>query len=86
MRSSNDGGVDHRPVDCCWRGSPAALCAVTQRNGSTPLEVIEALLCEAWGQVECDEDTLVVGEANGTEIYRTVAIYPQTSEENEDAN
>jgi len=50
------------------------------------LEVIEALLCEAWGQVECDEDTLVVGEANGTEIYRTVAIYPQTSEENEDAN
>ncbi len=57
------------------------IAAVTQGNGSTPLEVIEGLLCEAWGQVECNEDTLVVGEANGTEIYRTVAIYTPTSEE-----
>ncbi|MGN7931904.1 HD domain-containing protein [Sphingopyxis sp. 22461] len=62
------------------------IAAVTQGNGSTPLEVIEALLCEAWGQVECDEDMLVVGEANGTEIYRTVAIYTPTSEVDEDAN
>ncbi|GAB1581081.1 ATP-binding protein [Phyllobacterium phragmitis] len=62
------------------------IAAVTQGNGSTPLEVIEALLCEAWGQVERDEDTLVVGEANGMEIYRMVAIYSPASEEDEDAD
>lgn len=59
------------------------IAAITQGNGSTPLEVIEALLSDAWGQGECDEEALVVGEANGTEIYRTVAIYtPVVEEEN----
>eukprot|EP01013_Petalomonas_cantuscygni_P030171 TRINITY_DN56103_c0_g1_i1.p1 TRINITY_DN56103_c0_g1~~TRINITY_DN56103_c0_g1_i1.p1 ORF type:complete len:852 (+),score=69.39 TRINITY_DN56103_c0_g1_i1:143-2557(+) len=69
-----------RPRDNKW------ISTVTQGNGSIPMEVIEALLCETWGQIDCEEDTLVVGEANGTEIYRTVAIYTPRSEEDEDAN
>lgn len=60
------------------------ISAVTQGNGSTPLEVIEELLCDAWGEVEKDEESLIVGESNGMDIYRTVAIYTPATEENHD--
>lgn len=60
------------------------ISAVTQGNGSTPLEVIEELLCDAWGEVESDENSLIVGESNGTDIYRTVAIYAPAAEEDHD--
>lgn len=59
------------------------ISTVTKGGGSTPLDVIEALLCEAWGKVESDEDMLVVGESNGTEIIRSVCIYTPELE-NED--
>lgn len=59
------------------------IASVTQGNGSTPLAVIEALICDAWIQVECEEDTLAVGESFGTEIYRQVAVYTR-AEENQD--
>jgi hypothetical protein len=59
------------------------IAAVTQGNGSTPLEVIEELLRIAWGEVESDEDTLTVGESNGTDILRNVVIYSPAPEEDE---
>ncbi len=62
------------------------ISTVTKGGGSTPLDVIEALLCEAWGKVEIEEDTLVVGESNGTEIFRNVGIYtPMSGDEDEEA-
>lgn len=60
--------------------------AVTQRNGLFPLKMIEVLLSTAWGQVECDEDTSVVGEVNGTEIHRRIAVYTRISDEAENAD
>lgn len=39
------------------------------------IEAIEKLLRDAWSDVERDEDSLVVGESNGTDIYRIPAIY-----------
>ncbi|GAB5373821.1 MAG: hypothetical protein AcusKO_02830 [Acuticoccus sp.] len=59
--------------------------AVTQENGSTPLDVIESLLCKAWGHFEPDYETLVVGEADGAEIFREVAVFTRTAEEDKDA-
>lgn len=56
------------------------ISAVTKGGGSTPLDAVEALLYEAWGKVESDGDTLVVGNSNGTEIFRSVRIYTPTSE------
>lgn len=56
------------------------ITAITKGSGSTPVEVVEELLVESWGQVDSEQDTLVVGEANGTEIYRTVTIYTQSSD------
>ena len=62
------------------------ISTVTKGGGSTPLDVIEALLCEAWGKVETEEDTLVVGESNGTEIFRNLGIYtPMSDDEDEEA-
>ena len=49
---------------------------VAQGSGQTPLEVIKAVLCEAWGQVgEEWTESLAVGKVNGSEIMRDVEIY-----------
>jgi hypothetical protein len=74
IAQSMDGKYGHR------RGTDW-IAAITQGGGSTPLEVIEGLLADAWGQVEVEEELLVVGEANGIEIYREVAIYTPAHQE-----
>ncbi|EGL62691.1 ATPase domain-containing protein [Agrobacterium sp. ATCC 31749] len=48
---------------------------VTQGKGATPARIIERLLVAVWGEVEEDDDTMVVGDVNGSEIYRTVTVY-----------
>jgi hypothetical protein len=60
------------------------IAAVTKGSGSTPLDVIESLILDAWGTVQSEDDTLVVGEANGTEICRSVTIFTPTSERGDD--
>ncbi|WP_158918716.1 ATP-binding protein [Caulobacter sp. S45] len=62
------------------------IAAITQGVSATPVRVIEALIAEAWGGVESDSDTLIVGEANGVEIHREVTVYspPTNTEEDED--
>jgi len=62
------------------------ITAVTQGSGSTALDVIESLIGDAWGQVESEEDLLVVGEANGAEIYRMVTVYTRAEEEEDEAS
>jgi hypothetical protein len=62
------------------------IAAITQGHGSTPVDVIEQLLREAWGEVEEDLDTRVVGDANGVEIHRTVTIYTPASEDDDEGN
>jgi len=57
------------------------ISAVTNGGGSTPLDVIERLLLDAWGHVERYDDELVVGESNGTEIVRGVSIYTSMLED-----
>ncbi|MBG0809930.1 ATP-binding protein [Methylosinus sp. H3A] len=60
--------------------------AITKGSGTTPHEAIEQLLESAWRDasnegivmVEVEEDTIVVGEVNGAEIYRDVFIYSRT--------
>jgi hypothetical protein len=51
------------------------ISGVTQGTGSTPADVIEELLCHAWGRIESEEETVIVGEVNGAAIYRIVSIY-----------
>lgn len=51
------------------------VAAITRGNGATPGQVIEQLIIAAWGDADSESDTLVVGEANGTEIYREVTIF-----------
>jgi hypothetical protein len=60
------------------------ISTVMKGGGSTPLDVIETLLHEAWGKVERDDDVLVVGESYGTEIVRSVGIYTPMSEDEEE--
>lgn len=48
------------------------------------MEAIEESLCEARGEVESDEDSLIGGGSNGTEIYRTVAIYTPATQGDHD--
>lgn len=62
------------------------IASISQGKASAPLDVIEELLCKAWGGREEDTETLVVGEANGIEIYRPVMIFTRTSDEDEDEN
>jgi hypothetical protein len=57
------------------------IASITQGNGSTPLDVIEELLCKAWGEVEEDSELQVIGESNGIEIRRQVMIYTPTPKE-----
>jgi hypothetical protein len=57
------------------------IAAVTQANGATPIQTIEELMVDAWGDVETEEEVLVVGEANGSEIYRSVTIYTRSNQE-----
>src|SRR3546814_15481085 len=51
------------------------ISAGTQGNGATALAVLEELLCDAWGEVESDENSLIVGESNSPDIHPTVASY-----------
>jgi len=57
------------------------IAPISQESASTPLDVIEELLCEAWGGYEDDTEVQVVGEANGIEIYRHVMILTPTSDD-----
>ncbi len=60
------------------------IAAITKGNGSTPLKIIESLLCDAWGKVESDEDDLVVGDVSGVAIFRSVSIYTPCSYDDQD--
>lgn len=51
------------------------IAAITQGHGVTPVQVIEQLIEGTWGYVEVEDDVLVVGDVNGTEIQRTVQVY-----------
>lgn len=57
------------------------IAAVTQAKVATPVRAIEKLITAAWGDVESEDDLVVVGEANGSEIHRNVTIYTRPSEE-----
>lgn len=57
------------------------VAAITQGNGATPTQVIEELITGAWGEADSNSDTLVVGEANGAEIYREVTTYKRREQE-----
>lgn len=59
------------------------IASITQGNASTPLDVIEELLFKAWGEVEEHTEILVVGEANGCEIFRSVSIFTPKNDEEE---
>lgn len=59
------------------------IIAVTQGGGTTSVEQVEEQLSQAWGRFEFEDETLAVGEVNGTEIYRTVTVYTRSSEEDE---
>lgn len=51
------------------------LTAINQGNGTTPVQVIEKLIIDAWGDAESESEYLVVGEVNGIEIVREVLVY-----------
>ncbi len=55
------------------------IAAITQGTGVSPMEAIERVLVQTWGELELEDDTLIVGEVNGSEIYRTVAIYTRAA-------
>lgn len=57
------------------------ITAITQGNGQSPLEAIEELIIEAWGEATKEDDVLTVGEANGTEIQRPVLVYKPRSQD-----
>ncbi|AMK19633.1 MULTISPECIES: HD domain-containing protein [Sphingobium] len=59
------------------------IVAVTQGRGETPLRVIEALVEQVWGEAESDDDTVSVGESNGTDIYRSVTVYSRPDDDEE---
>lgn len=66
------GSFDHK-----W------IAASTKGTESTPAKIIERILEAAWGTVEVEDDTLVVGEVNGSEIYRSVTVYKRGQGEDE---
>lgn len=51
------------------------IATITQGLGTTPIEVIEELVTNAWGETEVDTETRVVGEVNDIEIRREVRVY-----------
>lgn len=63
------------------------IATVTQGKGASPLQIIEGLLSSAWGaddmnnntMVEMEDEIEVVGEVNGSEIYRNVKTYTRTT-------
>lgn len=57
------------------------VASITQGGGTTPVQVIEELIIDAWGEAEIESDMLVAGEANGTEIHREVTIYTRRKQE-----
>ncbi|MGO8141956.1 ATP-binding protein [Rhizobium leguminosarum] len=61
------------------------MTAITKGKGSTPVGVIEGLLESAWGVVDVDDDYVVVGEVNRSEIYRSVTVYKRGQDEEDEA-
>lgn len=58
--------------------------AVTQGSGAAPINVIEELIVDVWGDgTTKEDDTLRVGEADSTEIFRSVTVYKRSELENE---
>jgi hypothetical protein len=51
------------------------IAAVMQGGGATPVQLIEQQIITAWGAMVHDADVIAVGEANGTEILRSVTIF-----------
>ena len=64
------------------RGNAKWISTIVAGSGSTPTRAIEEILLSEWENVESEEDTAVVGEVNGVDIYRTVVIYSRLRDEN----
>lgn len=61
----------------------AWIAAVVQGKGLRPIQLIENVLLSVWGATEHQDETVVVGEVNGTEIYRIVTIYSRSNDDEE---
>lgn len=59
-------------------GSNDWIASVTHGKGSTPAHAVEKLILGVWDDYGSDDDAVVVGEANGSEIYRSVTIFTRS--------